>query len=410
MKDAGDQIGRRDVMNATGRKQEGQVLVQVAMLMVVFLAFMALAIDIGNILTERRRMQNAADAGALAGAWEICFGNPGLAESTAQRYAIDENHAQVADVSIDGGRVTVYAREAADLYLARVFGINTAQINAVAVAACGGATSLCNLWPISFHLERWEDITECGYPGDDGDEGTFHVFNDGRFEEDDECFGKVDGKCYPACDGVYNEVELEGMCNCEPLIPPDGRMFRVGEGHRGWLLFPRPRAPYDYFDLGCADNCGDQVRCWIDSGSYTGEIPLPAASAGVTQTHDLCLPGQPGVDESVRIEIERDHIGDTPNVLIWDRPCETGDPSKVGQCPGDLYHIYTTGCIEILRVLEVDLMVKDEFLKDKNKPEKCLPNVKVIEAQRLCECNSECGRTDGHLPGTGEVRAVSLIK
>lgn len=55
-------------------------------------------------------------------------------------------------------------------------------------------------------------------------------------------------------------------------------------------------------------------------------------------------------------------------------------------------------------------MVKKEFWKDETRPEKCLPNVKVIKAQRLCECDSECGRTDGHLPATGEVRAVSLIK
>jgi hypothetical protein len=383
---------------STGRKQEGQVLVQVAMLMVVFLAFMALAIDIGNILTERRRMQNAADAGALAGAWELCFGNPALAESSAQEYAIDHNHAQVADVSIDGGRVTVYAREAADLYLARIFGINTAQINAVAVAACGGATSLCNLWPISFHKERWDEIP-C-YP--DFEDSIFRVFNDGRFEEDDECFGKIDGECYPACDGVYDGVTREGMCDCD-LIPPDGQMFRVAEGHRGWLLFPRPRPPYDSFDLGCADNCGDQVRCWIDSGSYSGEIPLPSDG------EDYCLPGQPGVDESVRIEIERDHIDDTPNVLIWDRQCNPGE-FVTGQCPGDAYHIVGTGCIEIIAVEEIDLLVKETLWKEEGKQEKCLPNVKVVKARRLCDCASECGGTNGELPQTGEVRAVSLIK
>jgi hypothetical protein len=394
---------------STGRKQEGQVLVQVAMLMVVFLAFMVLAIDVGNILTERRRMQNAADAGALAGAWEICFGNPGLAESRAQEYAIARNQAQVADVSIDGGRVTVYAREAASLYLARIFGINTAQINAVAVAACGGAISLCNLWPISFHEERWDKIPplECPPEGEFGPEdGIFYIFNDGRFEieeEEDPCFGKdADGNCHPACDDPDDPLDESGLCMCD-LIPPDNKMFRVGAGHRGWLLFPRPRPPYDSFDLGCADNCGDQVRCWIASGSYTGEIPLPGAGEG------LCLPGQPGVDESVRIEIERYHKGDKPNVLIWDEKC-TSDLPVTGQCPGDPYHIVKTGCIEIIDVLEIDLLVKPQYRKDPLREEKCLPNVKTIKAQKRCDCVTSCGSTNGELPQTGEVRAVSLIK
>jgi hypothetical protein len=407
MNDTADHTGRRNVMDfLTGRKQEGQVLVQVAMLMVVFLAFMALAIDIGNILTERRRMQNAADAGALAGAWELCFGNPALVESSAQEYAIEHNHAQIADVSVEAGRVTVYAREAATLYLARIFGIETAPINAMAVAACGGATSLCNLWPISFHTIRWDRIPiDCspGAPPPAPEDGIFYVFNDGRFEEDDPCYGEdADGNCLPACDDPDVPGDDRGYCQCD-LIPPDNDMFRVGTGHRGWLLFPRPREPYDFFDLGCADNCGDQVRCWIDSGSYTGEMPLPRGGV------DLCLPGQPGVDESVRIEIERDHIGDRPNVLIWDRQC-TADEPVTGQCPGDPYHIVSTGCIEILDVMEIDLLVKEKYWKRPEQPEKCLPNVKTVKAQKRCDCTSKCGSTTGELPQLGEVRAVSLIK
>jgi hypothetical protein len=389
----------------TGRSRNGQVLVQVAMLMVVLLALMAIAIDMGHIYNERRVMQNAADAGALAGAWEICFGDPALAEQTAWDYAVNRNGAQTADVSIAGGEVTVYAREDAGLYLARIFGANTTEVNAMAVATCGGAISLCNVWPISFRWERWKHI-EC--------EEEFYVFNDGRFEEDDPCYWTdEDGLCHPMCDKVYDDdpEQLPGYCECD-MIPPDNHIFRVGPGDRGWLLFPRPSPPYDSFDPGCADNCGDQVRCWIDSGSYTGQVPLPAEVGGI------CLPGQPGVDESVRIEIERDHLPqpplfepERPNVLIWDDTCDPGDPNKVGTCPGNLYHITTTGCIELLDVIEYDLLVKPDFRRDPEKEEKCVPNVKVIEVRKDCgDCNSECGSTDGEPGGLGVVRSVALIK
>ena len=74
-----------------GRTRNGQTMVQVAVLMLVFLALLVIAIDMGHIFTERRRMQNAADAGALAGAWEVCFGDPDRAELTAREYAIDRN-------------------------------------------------------------------------------------------------------------------------------------------------------------------------------------------------------------------------------------------------------------------------------------------------------------------------------
>ncbi len=51
--------------------EQGQAIVILAFVMVGLLAFAALAIDGGNTYTERRRAQNAADAGALAGARQL---------------------------------------------------------------------------------------------------------------------------------------------------------------------------------------------------------------------------------------------------------------------------------------------------------------------------------------------------
>lgn len=51
--------------------ERGQTIVLVTLLMVGLLAFTGLAIDGGTAFLERRRMQNAADAAALAGAQQI---------------------------------------------------------------------------------------------------------------------------------------------------------------------------------------------------------------------------------------------------------------------------------------------------------------------------------------------------
>jgi hypothetical protein len=394
-------------MDSTDSKgSSGQTIIQVAMIMMVLIALLVIAIDIGNILNERRRMQNAADAGALAGAWELCFGEPSMASVRASEYAIDRNGAEVAYVSVYSWTVTVRASESVDTYLAGIIGVPTSDVGATAEAVCGAANLLCGIWPLSFHVERWGRI-QCWEEGMDDSVGRFYVFNDDSFEEDDPCYAEVEGVCRPACDVIdwdTDEVLSEGYCQCG-MIPPDNDAFIVGPGHRGWLLFPRPRPPYDHIAPECTDNCGTQVRCWIENGSYGGAIPIPNFG------EPYCIPGQPGVDESVRIEIEAQlAIGDVrPNVLLWDRKCDEGEEVH-GNCSGDPYHIVGMGCVTILDVLEADILVKEDLWKRPEKPEYCLTNVKVIQARKRCECNSACGSSTGIPPKPGEVRAVSLVR
>jgi hypothetical protein len=52
-------------------KASGQTLIIVALAIIVLLSFVGLAFDGGRALSERRKMQNAAEAGALVGATEV---------------------------------------------------------------------------------------------------------------------------------------------------------------------------------------------------------------------------------------------------------------------------------------------------------------------------------------------------
>jgi Flp pilus assembly protein TadG len=58
------------------RSQAGQAVVLVAIAVLLLTAILALAIDGGGIFLDRRQMQNAADAGALAGAELLWSANP----------------------------------------------------------------------------------------------------------------------------------------------------------------------------------------------------------------------------------------------------------------------------------------------------------------------------------------------
>ena len=56
-------------------KHDGSAVIFVAVTMLLLLAFAALAIDMGHIYVVRGELQNAADAGALAGA-QVLYDNP----------------------------------------------------------------------------------------------------------------------------------------------------------------------------------------------------------------------------------------------------------------------------------------------------------------------------------------------
>src|SRR5918996_439048 len=77
----GDQLMTpRPVMRC--RSERGQVLVLLALLIVLLLAFAGIAIDIGRQVAERRHVQTAADAGALAACRALIAGQSDAAAAS----------------------------------------------------------------------------------------------------------------------------------------------------------------------------------------------------------------------------------------------------------------------------------------------------------------------------------------
>ena len=126
------------------RDTGGQTLIYVAIGMVVLLAFVALAVDVGHIYAESRRIRNPADAGALAGAQRLCwFEGEDSARAATIAYA-QQNGAEQVTPLIDGWEVTAVVTETADLYFARILGINQMAVPAIAKARkCGNTPTTC---------------------------------------------------------------------------------------------------------------------------------------------------------------------------------------------------------------------------------------------------------------------------
>jgi len=345
-------------------EQDGQVVVQVTLMLLVLMLAVALAVDVGHLYGERRRMQNAADAGALAGARAMCLGQQDQVASQAYYYAVTENGADLdlTDISVSGNRVTVVARKPVDTYFIRVVGISTVDVAAVAEAACGAADSACGSWPVAFDAARYESMA-CG--------DQFYIWVDDNWDTEN-----LDDLCL--------------KCECDEVVAYGGPP--MGKGSRGWLRISEP--PPTFPNPGdCGANCGEALKCWLEH-LYSGPI-----------TTGDCVPGQPGVD-SAALHAAETREGQLVYVLLYDD--YEGACDVVGDCPGDLYHVTGFGCsrIEIGGVKTITWEPKEGFSVSD-----CPNNDKVILASKSCDCPStNCGGTSGDVIPPAGVGAVSLTR
>lgn len=123
-------------------KENAQVIPLVVISLAVLIMMVALLLDGGALMLNRRTAQNAADAGALAGARELCMGNGENAAITAAiNYAVTENGATSATAvvsydEVEKGEVIVNVLWEQDSFFARIFNKNTLSSGAVAGAGC----------------------------------------------------------------------------------------------------------------------------------------------------------------------------------------------------------------------------------------------------------------------------------
>src|SRR2546425_12192938 len=80
------------------RYSKGQIVIAAAFLLTVLVGFMGLATDVGYFVDYRRRMTTAADAAAVAGAWELKRnGGTSRFEAIAKKAAADNGFTDSTD-------------------------------------------------------------------------------------------------------------------------------------------------------------------------------------------------------------------------------------------------------------------------------------------------------------------------
>ncbi|HOQ98432.1 MAG TPA: pilus assembly protein TadG-related protein [Anaerolineae bacterium] len=215
-----------DAGQATPRRrwERGQTLVVVAVLIVGLVAFLGLVIDGGNVYAERRQMQNAADAAALAGAreWARTQGSdPAAVYAAVEQYANQFDEPErgidvVASAIITGTHVTVTVSETVPAYFIPVIGISSLQVGAVARAGVYEVTtSGCGLLPLTVKERRPQDPAA---PEEWPVAGKTFMLWDSNSSDEFHGWLNLNGKSGNA-DELKCWLACEGPCNKYPMPP-----------------------------------------------------------------------------------------------------------------------------------------------------------------------------------------------
>jgi hypothetical protein len=156
------------------RNARGGTLALTAVMMVGLLSVLALAIDLGMLYKTKGEAQRAADASALAGADGFRqFVDPNDAVATVRRQAmelasrnvmtgglIDTTSEVTVQVIPDSQKVRVWVRRAAvRTWFARMFGVASTPIGAVAAARALNASSSMCVKPFAL-ADYWQEATQ----------------------------------------------------------------------------------------------------------------------------------------------------------------------------------------------------------------------------------------------------------
>ena len=155
------------ILRSVWQQEFGQGLVLGALAMVVILGFTAMAIDVGIFLHERRDLQNAADAAALAGVAELP-GSPAEAEAKVHEWA-DKNGIDIAGGELEPVAITttyvtndtvrVQVTRETPFVFGRVLGLTSGTMQADATARVGSPSWGSNVMPWALRKSAQEGVT-----------------------------------------------------------------------------------------------------------------------------------------------------------------------------------------------------------------------------------------------------------
>jgi hypothetical protein len=324
---------------STKKYERGQVIPLVILLMVAIVGMMALLLDGGTLMSNKRTAQAAADAAAMAGASELCYSTGANPLDVARTFAM-ANGATSVDAQYVSTFVSVTVAMTEESFFSKIFGQD--ELTTVAEASAGCFPPEGNaLMPIAWSCRPpvggtvfdagkgcqitsldWEglleplvsgSVSQIAIPGNDG----FFVMDDGNIVSSST--GQTPSQIYIIMDEISTHDETickEDLETSDPLydtaitcdLDGDGKHDIEGAGNRGWL------------DLSGGGGGAAEIRQWIRFGFDS-----------VISPHTW-LSGQPGQQNS-NFQAMRDYrVGDIVLIPVFNAICDDKHPLTTAAC------------------------------------------------------------------------------
>lgn len=221
-------------------RERGQAMVMVTLMIIAFVAILALVLDGGMAYASRRKAQNAADAGALAGASYLCeIENPTeteyeIAYQIARDYAVNQNGATRADVSpydspddLVSNSIEVTAYVEYPTPFAAIWGNTTGEAAADARAGCSPVCKAKDVLPIAWACPtRFEGgVCEVQYGdvnGDPLDQPLYIVMDSDNLGDDVLCKDPINS---PTALGIDCDLNDDGVDDMVDMTTDNSRSF-----------------------------------------------------------------------------------------------------------------------------------------------------------------------------------------
>ena len=322
--------------------ERGAILIHVAISIIALLCFLAFVADYGMMWVARRQAQNAADAGALAGATELMFDltRTDAATQAAQVFAGQQNvvwgqQTAVGDIvvwplphtcpaSAGGGNACIRVdvmRGVPDAagnnhtntmptYFGRLFGMNQQGVRATATAqvAAGNSVQCIKPWMV---VDKWDDRSGTGTNTAGWDQ--LDMFDPG-----------VD---------VYTKPGYRAMPGTSPPIPADIGLQLMLKGDSEWSSGWSMRV-----ELGGGNGSAtylDEIRgCpdWVpEIGLYAGQECNDRPDQDFERG---CINVRPGVSQGPTVNHGVDYLVGLDSTAKWDDTLKkiVGGCTDAGNC------------------------------------------------------------------------------
>lgn len=319
--------------------QRGQVIPIIVLLVFALIGMIALIVDGGTVMANKRVAQAAADSGALAGASAMCNSTGSDPLAVASSYALANGAASV-DAQYVNGLISVTASITSESFFSKLF--NQENLDLVAEASAGCFPPEGNaLMPIAWSCRApvggdvFDEGKDCqimsldwagllqplvegevpyiSIPGNDG----YFVTNGTNIVNS--FTGEPAAQIYIIMDALSTNKETLCKEDLSPSDPSyasaitcdldgDGKMDIEGAGNRGWL------------DLSGGGGGAAEIRQWIRYGFDS-----------VISPHTW-LSGQPGQQNS-NFQAMRDYrVGDIVLIPVFNAICDDKDPLSNAAC------------------------------------------------------------------------------